>query len=596
MKQTTFTQTFMVALATLLLLSVSPAKAISIIKSAGGLETAYVEWQKESNVARYNVYYQLAGGEKTQIDNQLIRVYPDCMRADVLGLKEGNYTLTVEAVNESGNTIETQDITSLEVKPNVREGFAFAGDNIPGAYKMDGTPKDNARIIYVTDNDINNITLDIISDKKGKATTCTGLGEILNIYGKSFDKRPLIIRVIGSITTNFTGLKDGRYINFMGAKATQKFQNVTIEGVGEDATLYGFGITMKRTENVEIRNLGIMLFGDDAVSIDTDNRYVWVHNNDFFYGKPGRDKDQVKGDGSIDIKYRSTDITISFNHFFDSGKVMGCGGATGESENLRITYHHNWFDHCDSRCARLHFVTAHLYNNYYDGVSVYGIGNTSNSAAFVENNYFREVKRPMMISGQGTDKYDEATGTYTLKGTFSGQEGGMTKAYNNIFVNEKTQLKLVYQTQNETQFDAYLVESRDEKIPETVKSVTGASAYSNFDTAADMYSSAPDATEDVPVIVEKYAGRVDGGDFKWTFNNEVDDESHEVNDELKNAILSYKSKLVGYQQSGTTAIRPTTISTDNTPSYHDALGRKMSARTKGFTIVSRGAKTYKVLN
>lgn len=176
MKQTTFTQTFMVALATLLLLSISPAKAISIIKSAGGLETAYVEWQKESNVARYNVYYQLAGGEKTQIDNQLIRVYPDCMRADVLGLKEGNYTLTVEAVNESGNTIETQDITSLEVKPNVREGFAFAGDNIPGAYKMDGTPKDNARIIYVTDNDINNITLDIISDKNGKATTCTGLG------------------------------------------------------------------------------------------------------------------------------------------------------------------------------------------------------------------------------------------------------------------------------------------------------------------------------------------------------------------------------------------------------------------------------------
>lgn len=137
MKQTTFTQTFMVALATLLLLSVSPAKAISIIKSAGGLETAYVEWQKESNVARYNVYYQLAGGEKTQIDNQLIRVYPDCMRADVLGLKEGNYTLTVEAVNESGNTIETQDITSLEVKPNVREGFAFAAGNIPGAYKME---------------------------------------------------------------------------------------------------------------------------------------------------------------------------------------------------------------------------------------------------------------------------------------------------------------------------------------------------------------------------------------------------------------------------------------------------------------------------
>lgn len=595
MKQATFTQSCMAAIATLFLLFTNPANAINILKSAGSLESAYVEWENVSKASRYNVYYQLTGGEKTRIDNQLIRVYPDHMRADVLGLKAGNYTLTVEAVDENGKTIETQEIPSLEVKSHIREGFAFADGNIPGGYKMDGTVKDNARIIYVTDNDINNITLDVVTDKKGKITTCTGLGEILNAYGKSFDNRPLIIRVVGCITTNFNGLKDGIYINFLGAKVTQKFQNVTLEGVGDDATLYGFGITLKRTENIELRNLGIMLFGDDAVSLDTDNRYIWVHHIDFFYGKPGSDKDQVKGDGSIDIKYRSTDITISFNHFFDSGKVMGCGGATGESENLRITYHHNWFDHCDSRCARLHFVTAHLYNNYYDGVSVYGIGNTSNSAAFVENNYFREVKRPMMISGQGTDKYDETTGTYTLKGTFSGQEGGMTKAYNNIFVNEKTTLKLVYQTENSTQFDAYLVENRDEKVPETVKSVTGACSYSNFDTAAGMYESNPDKTEDVPEIVTTYAGRVGGGDFKWTFDNDVDDESHEVNTDLKNAVLNYKSKLVGYQQSGTTAIRPATITTDAPYTYYDALGRKVSARTKGFTIVSRGANTYKVL-
>ena len=110
-----------------------------------------------------------------------------------------------------------------------------------------------------------------------------------------------------------------------------------------------------------------------------------------------------------------------------------------------------------------------------------------------------------------------------------------------------------------------------------------------------MYESNPDKTEDVPEIVTTYAGRVGGGDFKWTFNNVVDDESHEVNADLKNAVLNYKSKLVGYQQSGTTAIRPATITTDAPCTYYDALGRKVSAHTKGFTIVSRGANTYKVL-
>jgi pectate lyase len=33
-----------------------------------------------------------------------------------------------------------------------------------------------------------------------------------------------------------------------------------------------------------------------------------VHNNDFFYGAPGGDADQVKGDGSIDMKYNTTNM------------------------------------------------------------------------------------------------------------------------------------------------------------------------------------------------------------------------------------------------------------------------------------------------
>ena len=165
------------------------------------------------------------------------------------------------------------------------------------------------------------------------------------------------------------------------------------------------------------------------------------------------------------MKYRSTLTTISYNHFFDNGKVMGCGGATKEETYLLITFHHNWFDHCDSRTPRLNNTTAHIYNNYYDGMSVYGIGCTEVSNAFIECNHFRNVQRPMMIAGQGTDtKYASDPN----KGTFSGQTGGMAKAYNNKVEVTTVELRLQYQDTDAQQFDAWLVTKRDEKVPETV--------------------------------------------------------------------------------------------------------------------------------
>lgn len=42
--------------------------------------------------------------------------------------------------------------------------------------------------------------------------------------------------------------------------------------------------------------------------------------------------------------------------------------------------------------------------------------------------------------------------------------------------------------------------------------------------------------EDVPSIVTAKAGRADGGDFQWEFDNSVDDASYAVNDGLKAAL------------------------------------------------------------
>lgn len=572
-----------------LLLSCINAEAIDFITQKGQPETATVSWTPVSNVKSYEATVQ-GNGVNTKVDDHLIRQYHDYIRVDVPGLKSGDYTITIKALDASGTTIDEGTTTTLSVVPQNREGFAFFNDVVPGGYNSDGTPKQDAIIIYVSKNSVNTVTSPV-KDKKGKATSYTGLANILAARSKGYDKTPLIIRVIGTINaTDFEGLKDGNYINFQGGNNTDRlFENVTIEGVGSDATLKGYGICLKRTRGIEIRNLGIMLFGDDAVSLDTDNSNIWIHNNDFYYGSPGHDSDQKKGDGTIDTKYRSTKITISYNHFFDSGKVMGCGGATGEDASLLITFHHNWFDHTDSRCPRLHYTTAHIYNNYYDGVATYGIGNTTESNAFVEQNVFRNVNRPMMISGQGTDKYDSTTGTYSLKGTFSGQDGGMTKAYDNLFL-ENTP-KLVYQTENPTQFDAYLVTTRSEQLPDTVKSVTGGWAYSNFDTSDSMYVSVPTPVDQVVDNVKAYSGRLDGGDLAWQFDNSVDDKNHDVNTSLKQAITDYESSLVGIQAEDgiTTGIHnPTVNFIDDTQEYN-LSGQLISSSYHGI-VVKKGKK------
>ena len=51
-----------------------------------------------------------------------------------------------------------------------------------------------------------------------------------------------------------------------------------------------------------------------------------------------------------------------------------------------------------------------------------------------------------------------------------------------------------------------------------------AQQYNNFDTDANfginVSDADVDAPDDVPAKVTTYAGRVNGGDFKWAFDND----------------------------------------------------------------------------
>lgn len=529
---------------------VEAATNLAITETNGDLENASVIWKK-TDAEGYNVYYKGALDSKfVQVDDALIREYGDTCRVDIPGLRAGDYTISIVPVQNQKPDKEAAVKTKVSVRAHVREGFAFAPSSptkgmVSGGYQNDGTPQEGAQILYINKENVNTISLDVITNAKGTKTTTTGLTNILSARKKGYDTTPLILRVIGTLkNTDVTGLNSNGYLELKGVK------NVTLEGIGSDATLYGIGLLVRNSENVEVRNLGLMKFPDDGVSLDTNNQNIWVHNNDIFYGTAGSDADQAKGDGSCDIKGKSTYVTVSYNHFWDSGKSSLCG--MNDTEEFFVTYHHNWFDHSDSRHARIRVGSIHLYNNYYDGNAKYGVGVTKGASAFVEKNVFRNCKYPMLSSKQGTDIADGE------KGTFSGENGGIIKAFDNEITGEKA---IVYAKDNATQFDAYLAATREEKVPDTYKTVQGGTTYNNFDTdSSKFYSYTPTETSKVKEEVTTYAGRVQGGDVKWTFTD-ADDSDYKINQELMNTLNSYKAgvtKMGGngviaeYDGSGTT--------------------------------------------
>ena len=483
----------------------NPAGVIQITEAKGWQESAYLKWAPFEGASSYNVYV-----DDKKIDAQLVRQYKSYYRADVLGLKEGTYSVKVVPVNADGAEIAGANTASnLVVKSYNREGFAhFKYDGV-GAYNNDGTLKAGAKVLYITARSAKTVSTTV---NTGKLETITGLQSIIDAYSKGKDKTPIAFRFIGKISLSdldhISSSAEGLQIK--GAK-----MNMTFEGVGDDATVYGFGFLLRNATSVEFRNLAIMRCLDDAMSLDTNNSHVWIHNMDLFYGKKGGAADQAKGDGTVDIKANSQYITVAYNRFWDNGKASMCGMKTESGPNY-ITYHHNWFDHSDSRMARIRTMSVHMYNNYYLHNDVYGVGATMGSSVFMESNYFDATKRPIMSSRQGTDAKGD--------GTFSGENGGLIKAYGNVFANKPDNFSYVPYAENNTSFDAYEVSDPSEQVPTSVKTLVGGTSYDNFDTNPSlMYAYAADKAADVPAIVEGFygAGRLNHGDIDFVIPDET---------------------------------------------------------------------------
>jgi pectate lyase len=446
------------------------ADTLSVTKSGGWYEYAFAAWSGADNVT---VEYK----EKADDDSAYTAVDTELIgdgRVDIPGLK-GDTEYSIKITSDSASAVTTVKTMSYN-----RDGYAhYKKSDGVGAYNNDGTLKDNADVIYVTNENKNTVAYG----------GYTGIGNILKNAKKL--SKPLAVRFIGTVDTQTrdadgtkTTDKNNGVVAINGltdtASSSDSYfnmcditdgKNITLEGIGTDAHIEKWGFTLKGASSFEIRNLNFSDYPEDAVGMEKGSAYsqnVWVHNNNF---EPGynaydltKEKDKGDGDGSTDIKY-SYYVTVSDNYYHACHKTSLIGGGSSHIQDY-ITVSRNFFDETFERTPRVRNAHVHVYNNYYKSVTGYGIGASYNSRIFSEANYFENANVPITMGPVGSDKYS-----------------GTVKSYADVFDN-------CYSNANPDSSKtgtSYVEASSRDEVMNIPNQVSGGNAYDNFDTDSSKF-------------------------------------------------------------------------------------------------------------
>ncbi|XP_037024859.1 pectate lyase A-like [Bradysia coprophila] len=192
------------------------------------------------------------------------------------------------------------------------------------------------------------------------------------------DDTPRIVRVVCNITLE--------HRLFVGS-------NKSILGRTAGAGIAFQGLRIHSKKNVIIRGLQFCCAFDPSDGVTVENSTnVWIDHNEFY---SDMDHHEDYYDGLVDVIMGSDFVTISWNQFRNHWKtsLVGSSDSRGDVDigRLHVTYHHNYFQNCNSRMPSLRFGTGHIYNNFYENIVEYAINSRMGAQVLVEGNVFRNA-------------------------------------------------------------------------------------------------------------------------------------------------------------------------------------------------------------
>jgi pectate lyase len=234
----------------------------------------------------------------------------------------------------------------------------------------------------------------------GPTVTVTDEANLIN-YASSITPGPYIVQVSGTIDIRPTESDTGHL---------EISANKTIRGIGVNPTLRGNVGFKNRDRNIIVENLNITNphsgSAYDGMSVKDTISNVVITKCTFY----------DTGDGACDISGESDFVTVSWCKFYytpstpDPGHTFAClvGSSdkqTEDSDNLRVTFHHNWWTTgVKERMPRVRYGQVHVYNNYYSDLVAggYCVGVGCGARIRVEGNYFNTVPMPWKDYYTGT--------------------------------------------------------------------------------------------------------------------------------------------------------------------------------------------------
>ena len=239
---------------------------IGAVEVLGGNEAINLSFTAKEGYT-YGVYYKPKDAEDfdyVKLEDELIIADGSTLNCYILGITAGTYQVKVEARSTEANESFGITLTDIRVSAQDRSGYAhFGAVNGVGAYNNDGTVKANTKIIYITNENKNTVTCEI------NGQTYVGLVNILQAQYKS--STPMLIRVIGRITTNQWNYKNVEPRLADGSNATDDFfentfsteygENlanliVKLKGNGNGAKTYNYKTTPEGLTDVRLTNSG----------------------------------------------------------------------------------------------------------------------------------------------------------------------------------------------------------------------------------------------------------------------------------------------------------------------------------------------------